>query len=216
MKQSPIKQSILARSLAVTLSVCGVAVLVSALPVRAEIAKPNLYPIAWELVFTHGKPQRVVVEIPGEKSPVAYWYMSYSVTNDTDREQSFFPFFELIDDSGNVARSDKLVPPSVFEAIRKREGNKFLEPSLKIAGEIRLGEDQARDGVAIWTEPAPEMGAFSIFVGGLSGEHTTIKTTDGKPVILRKTRQLNFLVRGDEVYAGEDEVNSNPAVWVMR
>jgi hypothetical protein len=210
------KHSILVRAALVSLSVCGATVLVSNLPARAEIATPNLYPVAWELAFTHGKPQRVVVEVPGEKSPVAYWYMPYTVTNETDREQTFFPFFELIDDAGNVSRSDKLVPPSVFEAIRKREGNKFLENSLKIAGEIRLGEDQARDGVAIWTEPAPEMGAFSIFVGGLSGEHKTVTTTGGKPVILRKTRQLNFLVRGDEVYPGEDEVNSNPAAWVMR
>jgi hypothetical protein len=35
-------------------------------------------------------------------------------------------------------------------------------------------------------------------------------------VILRKTLQLNYLVRGDDVYPGEDEVNENPQEWVMR
>ena len=194
----------------------GAAVVTLPAPTRAEFPTPNLYPIAWELKFQHGKPQRVVVEVPDEKSPVAFWYMPYTVTNQTDREQTYFPFLEMIDDKGNVSRSDKLVPPSVFEAIKKREGNRFLETSLKVAGEIRLGEDQARDSVAVWREPSTEMGAFSIFVGGLSGENKPLKLSDDKTIILRKTRQLNFLVRGDEVYPGEDDVNSNPEAWVMR
>ena len=46
--------------------------------------------------------------------------------------------------------------------------------------------------------------------------HIDVKGPDGKPVILRKTLQLNYLVRGDDVYPGEDEVNENPEVWVMR
>jgi hypothetical protein len=68
------------------------------------------------------------------------------------------------------------------------------------------------------------MGRFSIFVGGLSGESTELKDdkgqpvkgADGRPTILRKTLQLNFFIRGDEVYPGEDEVNINAEAWVMR
>ena len=39
---------------------------------------------------------------------------------------------------------------------------------------------------------------------------------DGKETILRKTLRLNYFIRGDEVYPGEDEVNENPQEWVMR
>ena len=93
-----------------------------------------------------------------------------------------------------------------------------------IGGSLRIGPDQARDGVAIWAEPAAELGSFSIFVGGLSGEFAflkdasgaEVKTADGKPIILRKTLQLNYLIRGDEVYPGEDAVNENAETWVMR
>ena len=35
-------------------------------------------------------------------------------------------------------------------------------------------------------------------------------------VILRKTLQLNFFIRGDEVYPGEDEVNQKDEEWIMR
>ena len=34
--------------------------------------------------------------------------------------------------------------------------------------------------------------------------------------ILRKTLQLNFYIRGDEVYPGEDEVNKEGESWIMR
>ena len=60
------------------------------------------------------------------------------------------------------------------------------------------------------------MGHFSIFVSGLSGETATVKDKDGKDQILRKTLQLNYLIRGDDIYPGEDEVNENPSEWVMR
>jgi hypothetical protein len=142
--------------------------------------------------------------------------MTYSVTNDTDREQLFLPAFELLTEDGRVVRNDINIPRRAFDEIKKREGARFLEPAHKIGGELRIGPDQAKDGVAIWPEPASEMGQFSIFVSGLSGETATVPGPDKKPTILRKTLQLNYLVRGDDVYPGEDEVNENPEQWVMR
>jgi hypothetical protein len=178
--------------------------------------KPSLYPKSWELQFTHGKPTRIVVQSQGAAVPKAYWYMIYTVTNNTDREQLFLPAFELATEDGRVIRNDINIPAAVFNAIKRREGIRFLEPAAMIGGELRLGPDQARDGVAIWPEPALEMGTFSIFVSGLSGEHATVKGPGGKDVILRKTLQLNYLIRGDDVFPGEDEVNENPEQWIMR
>jgi hypothetical protein len=188
----------------------------SPMPARAEYPKPNPYPKSWELDFQHGIPKRVVVQSATSKVPTAYWYMTYSVTNNTDREQLFLPAFELLTEDGRVIRNDISIPKIVFEAVKKREGARFMEPAALVGGELRIGPDQAKDGVAIWPEPSPEMGQFSIFVSGLSGETTTMPGPDKKPVILRKTLQLNYLIRGDEVYPGEDEVNENPQEWVMR
>jgi len=48
---------------------------------RADYPKPSPYPISWELNFEHSKPKRIVVDVPGQSAPKAYWYMTYTVTN---------------------------------------------------------------------------------------------------------------------------------------
>jgi hypothetical protein len=207
--------------------ICSAFVLLAASLTRfagADYPKPSPYPISWELKFQHETPRRIVVEVPGRNAPVAYWYMTYTVTNNTDQERTFLPVFEMLTNEGNVIRSDKDIPEKVFAEIKSREKKQLLEPWTKVGGELLLGEDQAKDGVAIWEEPTPRMGKFSIFVGGLCGEHvemkdgsgTTMKDKDGNPIILRKTLQLQFHIRGDEVYPGEDDVDPQPEGWVMR
>jgi hypothetical protein len=179
-----------------------------------EFPKPALYPRSWELNFEHSMPKRV--EVNTGDGVRAFWYMTYTITNNSDREQLFLPLFELVTEDGRIHRSDFRIPKVVFDTVKKREGARFMQPAPLIGGELRLGPDEAKDGVAIWPEPTPEMGQFSIFVTGLSGETANVPGPDGKPVILRKTLQLNYLVRGDDVYPGEDEINENPQQWVMR
>ncbi|HTL27932.1 MAG TPA: hypothetical protein VL282_01875 [Tepidisphaeraceae bacterium] len=191
---------------------------------QADYPKPSPYPISWELNFEHSKPKRIVVDVPGQSTPKAYWYLTYTVTNKTDKEQTFLPIFQLVTKEGQVIRSDKNIPAKVFEAIKSREHIKYLEPYTKVAGELRIGDDQAKDSVAIWEEPESKMGTFSIYIGGLSGESVflknekgeQVKDADGKPVILRKTLQLNYQIPGDEIRPGDDPVNEKDTTWVMR
>lgn len=203
----------------------------------ADYPEPSPYPVSWELDFQHDRPKRIVVTIPGQGNR-AFWYMPYTVTNNTDEDRMFLPVFEMVTRDGKIIRSDKGVPLRVFEEIRRHERARypFLQPHYKVVDTLRVGEDQAKDGVAIWPEPMSEMGNFSIYVSGLSGETVTMKMVDGVPVrvkpentalelkgvdekdvkILRKTLQLNYVVYGDEVYPGLDEVNVQPEKWVMR
>ena len=184
---------------------------------------PSVYPIAWELDFKYEVPKRIVVEAPGGRLPKAYWYMTYVATNNTPKEQLFLPKFEMVTKDGRVFRSDTEASPSVYATIARRERAKPLQPTLKLQGQILVGEDQAKYGVAIWEEPNPEPGSFSIFVSGLSGENVPLPGSDGKPmmdkdgnpIVLRKTRQLDFTVRGDELYAG-DPIEKTADTWVMR
>jgi hypothetical protein len=200
---------------------------------------PSSYPISWELKFEHGTPHRIAVDVTDSAVPKAYWYMTYTVTNEGDKEQKFYPQMELLTADGNVHKSDEKVPKKVFDSIKDAVHNKFLEPYTSISGPIRLGPAEARDGVAVWAETQPRMEHFSVFVTGLSGEAVIMKTVDGKLVktdaaedlysrdnedellkkgltIMRKTLQLNFYIRGDEVYPGEDEVNKTGEEWIMR
>src|SRR3982750_4154506 len=191
---------------------------------RADYPKPSPYPVAWQLKFQHDKPKRVVVQVAGRSTPVAYWYVTYQVTNNTDQERTFLPIFEMLTSEGKVIRSDKNIPKVVFDAIKQREKKQFLEPWTKVGGEPVLCDDQPKKRVATWEEPMPRMGKFNIFVGGLSGEHVqmkddagnVMKDKDGNPIILRKTLQLDYHIKGDEVYPGEDDVDQEPEAWVMR
>ena len=200
-----------------------------------DYPEPSPYPIAWELKFDHSRPKRIVVQIPGQ-GPRAFWYVTFTVTNETEENQTFLPVFEMLTRDGKIIQSDKNVPFHVFDAIKRKEQNRYLLPSAKIGGVLRVGEDQARDGVAIWPEPMTEMGSFSIFVSGLSGETVTMKMVDGKPVkvkpenisqelkgvkkedviVLRKTLQLNHVIYGDDRFPGLDQVNVKESQWVMR
>jgi len=224
--------------LAVALSLCLAFALSAATKARAaDYPEPSPYPISWELDFQHDKPKRIVVTIPGQGNR-AYWYLTYTVANKTNEDREFLPVFEMVTRDGKIHRSDKDVPPYVFDQIKRQEKAKypFLERYYKLAGTLRVGEDQAKDGVAIWPEPMSEMGNFSIYVSGMSGETVTMKMVNGKPVkvkpenqalelkgvdekdviILRKTLQLNYVIYGDDVYPGLDQVNVQPEKWVMR
>ena len=104
------------------------------------------------------------------------------------------------------------------------EGNKLLLPLSEVAGNLRQGPEQAKDGVAIWAETTPRMASFKVFVGGLSGEYVILKEDDGKPVMgpdnipvmLRKTVEIDYQIYGDEFYPGRDDVHELSQKWVMR
>jgi hypothetical protein len=194
------------------IGICGLA----AQTLAEEFPKPSPYPKTWELKFERTAPKRVVVQTDADATPKAYWYIPYTVTNGTDAEQLFLPQFEMVTKEGTVIRSDKNIPKAVFDTIKKNEGNNLLVNAVLIGGQLRLGQDEAKDGVAIWPEPDPDMGAFTIYVSGLSGETAKVKGPDKKEVILRKTLQLNYLTRGDAQTSGGSEVVEQGHEWVMR
>jgi hypothetical protein len=211
--------------------VAAVLFLVRVSPRAEAFPKPSINRVSWELDFTHGTPSRITVKVPGSDAPKAYWYMPFTVTNNTNDEQEFLPVFDLVDDKGNVHRSDQNIPAQVFDAVKRQEGKKLMEPLAKVSGRLLVGPDQARDSVAIWPEPLDRMGSFSIFVSGLSGEAVWVKGdkviplskadwTKMKPedagTILRKTLEIQIQVPGDEFYQGRDPVIKKGERWVMR
>ena len=203
-------------------------------PARAvpDFPVPSSYPISWQLDFKHGLPTRIAVDVPGSGTPKAYWYMTYMVTNNTAKEQSFYPEIDLVTDDGKIHHADQNIPKRAFDEIKGAERNPRLESFLTINGALRLGPAEARESVAIWPETNLRMDHFSVYLTGLSGEAVTLKKADdGKFVkaatadivanptgltTLRKTLQLNFFIRGDEVFPGEDQVNVDSEDWVMR
>jgi hypothetical protein len=190
--------------------------------------KPSPYPISWDLKFDYQTPKRLVVRSDPNREPEAFWYMTFTVANLTGAERNFLPRFELMADDGQVYRSDNAIPLAVLETIRIKERNPRIEALNDLAGKLRIGEDQARDGVAIWREPNPKMGRFSIFAAGLSGESVILKDdkgnplertdADGKkhPIVLWKTLQIDYHLPADAKNPGRDILDLVEQQWVMR
>jgi hypothetical protein len=205
--------------LSVALVLIAAVLSASAVPSLAgKFPEPSVYPIAWQLDYKQAMPKRIVVDT------TPYWYITYTVTNNTGQEQTWRPDFEMLTNEGKIVRSDRNIPADVFDRIKAREGNKLLETASVVAGPLRQGAGQAKDGVAIWKEPAARMGKFKVFVGGLRGEFVILKDEDGKPqmgpdklpLILRKTYEADYAIYGDEFYPGRDDVHELKHTWVMR
>jgi len=184
---------------------------------------PSIAPVAWEIDLEYRLPRRIVVEAPGQ-SPKAYWYMVYTVTNNTDEELFFVPAIEMMTKDSQLVRANRNIPAAAFNAIQQRTRSLSLVRPQRMADTLRVGQDEARSSVAIWEEPSQEMGTFEIYFGGLSGEVVTLKAPDGSdlkdedgnPIRVRKTRQLRFKVRGDEYLPEQDQVVKVKDTWVMR
>jgi hypothetical protein len=199
------------------LPLAGLLVVVAlALPLRADYPQPSPYPVSWELTLDHSLPKRIVVQGPGDMNPSAYWYVTYHVANNTDQDKVlFFPNFQMMLEDGQVIRSDIGVAPAVFDAIKKKEHLKYLQSNDVISGDLRQGEDQSKDGVAIWPEPRLRMGTFTIFCSGFWGESAIVKVGD-KDVTLHKTLQLSYHLDSDESHPGGGDLAELDHQYVMR
>ena len=214
-------------TLVVALAIAGLLVLsMPSSTVAKKFPEPSPYPVSWELTFKHSKPKRIVVDVPGHSTPSAYWYMTYTVTNNTNIDRYFTPMFDLVTENGKIYPDDNKIPLAVVAAVRKIENNPHLQTTDGFLrdGKLLQGEDQAKDGVAIWEEPSASMREFTIFVGGLSGEFVIMKDDDGKimkdpdgsPIILHKTLELSYQIHGPAAEADQDQIQPKPEKWVMR
>jgi hypothetical protein len=140
--------------------------------------EPAPMTISWELKFDYLAPRRI------ESGGHVYWYMVYTVTNTSDRTQRFFPQFQLVTDGLRVLDTDVGIPAAVFNLIHERhkKTHPYLVHPTKAIGELRTGEDNARDSVAIWRADDVKVNNFTIYVAGLSGETRLVPNPAVRPV----------------------------------
>jgi hypothetical protein len=198
----------------------------------AAYPQPSPFPVSWELKFQHSLPKRIVVTLPGDAAPTAFWYVTYSVLNqsdqltnynpDFDKERVFYPLFIMRTQDGKLLPANDGIHPLVYDAIKSFERIKYLEDPTQMGGRILLGEDQVRESVAIWKEPTQRMGSFQIFASGMWGETALAKDSDGNPlkdakgdpIVLHKTLDMSYHVDGDATHFAP--VRSVSEKFVMR
>ena len=166
--------------------------------------------------------------------------MLYSVTNltrniETGRgaDQNFIPEFVLYTDTGETAVSNRRLPNGLFAAIKKRHSNPLLKDHTQIIGKLLYGKDNTKDGVAIWPDFDAKTGSLDVFVAGLSGETAelklprpvTVTETDANgiettavkyKIILHKSLQLGFSVKGETGSRKYAKAKSTGKKWVLR
>lgn len=193
------------------------------------VAKPRLVPVSWELEFEYKDPQSITIRLPGDKRAQTYWYVLYTVTNRTGADRNFVPNFIMYTDTGEILRAGRNVPALLFEEIQKRHNNPLLLDMAAIAARLLQGEDNAKDGVAIWPDFDSKARGFDIFVGGISGEKVTIKLpapikevdNNGKEVTrtevtLFKTLHLTYLLPGEAAARPRTKPELLAKQWIMR
>jgi len=201
---------------------------------RARSApEPTAIPSAWELSFLFENPRAIRLTLPGESKPRVFWYMRYSVVNQTGQDVLFVPEFILYTDTGQLLRSGRGVAPNVFTQIKTTVNEPLLQDLTQVAGKLLQGEDNAKYGVAIWPDFDPEAGSFNVFVGGLSGETAKVDlprpmevvetTPEGEKVtvkrssiLLAKTLDLNFRIPGEAAARTRTPATLIAKNWVMR
>ena len=195
--------------------------------------KPSEVSNAWQLDIDYKAPQPIMIQVPGEAKPRLFWFMQYTVTNHTGQDQIFVPEFTLFTDTAQVIKAGQRVPAGVFDKIKSLYNNPLLNDVSTITGKILQGDDNAKDGVAIWSDFDPKATSFDVFVGGLSGETAQITLpqpmevtevdSDGKKVtktvekvVLSKTLDLSYTVNGDPDNRAKNKAGLTAKNWVMR
>lgn len=216
----------------VTIVLVGAGLTLFVVPARTA-PKPAEIPESWELEFEYEKIKPLRIRLPGRSEPELFWYMCYTVTNRTGEDQVFVPQCVMYADTGQVLRAGKGVPPVVFKTVKKLLNNPLLKDNSSMGGKLLQGEDNAKDGVAIWADFDPKAGVVDVFFGGVSGEKievrlpkpVSITETDvtGKTqtvmkdkVVLAKTLMLRYSIPGEAAARLTAPVKLLSTSWVMR
>lgn len=192
--------------------------------------KPSPVPVEWELDFKFQNLQRVTVDVPGEGRQT-YWYMVYTVTNNTGKDVIFHPEMTLVTDTLQEEHQMVEVAPEVFTKIQQQYKATYpwLEHPSKMVGKMLQGKDNARDSVAIWPDFDPKARSVTVYVGGLSGEMIAVANpayqggkSDPAKVpsvfVLRKTLAIEYDLPADTANRGSVTAKrTNPELeWIMR
>jgi hypothetical protein len=195
--------------------------------------KPAEIATYWQLDASFRDIVPIQVTVGGQDTPRTFWYMRYTITNRTGQDRVFVPEFILYTDTGQVLRAGRNIPAEVFQAIKGQVNDPLLLDLPDMAGRLLQGEENAKEGVAIWNDFDPSAAAFDVFVSGLSGETQEmtlpkpIRVTEtdalGKQVevlkdkiILAKTLERHYRVTAETADRAKTALTVAGEEWVMR
>lgn len=200
---------------AMVLGVVAVAPIVSA---RHLAPRPKLFSRSWQIKFVWHTPTRLfhMTGTDGHARLEKYWFLTYTIINNTRRDLYFAPAFELRMANGRIISPVVGITPRLYKSVERATGNPFLIDPDMVSGKLLQGADNAKDSFVIFRGVPSGMRGFQVFVSGLSGETAVQKNPlTGKPVVLHKTLVLDYHISGHAI-----NVTPKPVLvkkyWVMR
>ena len=179
----------------------------------AAYPKPARVPYRWQLEFDPGHLRLYQDPIDG----ATYWYFTYTIVNRTGSDQIWAPSLVLFTDQGEILRSGDGVPSRIEDAVRDLLGNRLLETQHEVIGDVFQGKEHAKDGLVVWPAETTDVNELSLFVGGLSGETARVRDPiSGRQMILRKTLQRDYLIRGNAMARGSKPIEVVREEWILR
>jgi hypothetical protein len=199
------------------------------LPAVEALPRPEPDGESWRLDIDYHDPQRISVRLPGEKSERTYWYVLYTVTNNTDREVPFYPTFDIVTDKLEVIEGGDNINPVVYDAIKARHKKAypfFVYPS-EMLGPLLLGKDHARTSAIAFVPPDPDVNRFTLHIAGLSGEIEKVfnrafdpsgeeSADNPRNFLLRETLAVTYVIPGDAITQPRATPTRVEEEWVMR
>jgi len=178
--------------------------------------KPALVTEAWGFEFSYETPALIVIR-GDQGGDQWYWYMTYTVVNNTGEDRMFLPQLTVYTDNGQMLDADRGVGQGVFDAIKQEVNRPLLEDPVQVTGRLLQGVDQAKEGVAIWAAMSDDVDRISVFISGLSGETEVIEDhVTGEPVIMRRTLMIDYAIPGTAKAWREQPVVFEGERWIMR
>ncbi len=178
--------------------------------------RPGPSPRDWQLDFKFGPLKMVRLSRPGRQIQT-FWYLPYTVTNNTGRAVDFYPRCHLFADTGQLFEASQGVDALAYPDIAELLGRELLEEELFVRGRLLQGEENARESVIILKDFDPKAISFKLFISGLSGEQVFVTDPmSGKKHLLIKTLQLSYGLGGDRFSSVELTARPKDKDWIMR
>lgn len=227
---NPLEPTCNMRALPKHLSLIVIAVILGVCVLHGAAApKPKPAPTDWLLSFTFADPVRIDVQLPGQQTATPFWYMLYTVANETGEDVSFYPDINLVTDSFEVTEGGANVHPKVYDVIKALnvKEHPFFAPPSRVTGPILQGRDNARTSAVVFRQFDADANSFTVYVSGLSGEMQRVPNptydpdqpeSDDNPrfFVLRRTLAIHYDLPGDIRTRSSAAPIRRSREWVMR
>jgi hypothetical protein len=161
----------------------------------------------WNLDITYGSPDYVLMKDAMGHVQLC-WYLTYTVTNNTDAEVPLGLRIKADTDTGMKYRDS--IAPRAQKALKKKTGKTYKNALDMTRGNIGAG--QKIEAVAFFGELDANWDVLNIRIAGL---YETVDQVDGKLFFEKKVLVLTWSRPGDEFGSADDPITFKSKTWVI-